>query len=99
MGQQGELTLHQAVLRGTPEPQLTPPPARRAGIKAYLLISPAMVLFIAFIAVPVIGIVVFSFLQWDLLTPPKFAGLPTSACFFMTASCHRPSSTASCSTS
>ena len=34
-----------------------------------------MVLFIAFIAVPVLGIVVFSFLQWDLLTPPRFAGL------------------------
>jgi len=44
-------------------------------MKAYLLVSPAIVLFIAFIAVPVIGIVVFSFLQWDLLTPPKFAGL------------------------
>jgi multiple sugar transport system permease protein len=34
-----------------------------------------MVLFVAFIAVPVLGIVVFSFLQWDLLTPPRFAGL------------------------
>ena len=34
-----------------------------------------MVLFLAFIAIPVAGIVVFSFLQWDLLTPPKFAGL------------------------
>ena len=48
---------------------------RKTGMKAYLLVSPAVVLFIAFIAVPVIGIVVFSFLQWDLLTPPKFAGL------------------------
>ncbi len=44
-------------------------------MKAYLFVSPAMVLFLAFIAVPVLGIVVFSFLQWDLLTPPKFAGL------------------------
>ena len=34
-----------------------------------------MVLFVAFIAVPVLGIVVFSFLQWDSPTPPRFAGL------------------------
>jgi multiple sugar transport system permease protein len=44
-------------------------------VKAYLFISPAMILFLAFIAIPVVGIVVFSFLQWDLLTPPRFAGL------------------------
>ena len=48
---------------------------RRRSLKAYLFVSPAMVLFLAFIAIPVVGIVVFSFLQWDLLTPPKFAGV------------------------
>ena len=32
-------------------------------------------LFLAFIAVPIAGIIAFSFFQWDLLTPPKFAGL------------------------
>jgi multiple sugar transport system permease protein len=47
----------------------------RRSLKAYLFVSPAVVLFIAFIAVPVLGIFVFSFLQWDLLTPPRFAGL------------------------
>src|ERR1700722_9668944 len=48
---------------------------RRRNLKAYLFVSPATVLFLAFIAIPVAGIVVFSFLQWDLLTPPKFAGV------------------------
>ncbi len=51
------------------------PARRRRNLKAYLFVSPAMVLFLAFIAIPVAGIVVFSFLQWDLLTPPKFAGV------------------------
>jgi multiple sugar transport system permease protein len=48
---------------------------RRRNWKGYLFVSPAVVLFLAFIAVPIAGIIVFSFLQWDLLTPPKFAGL------------------------
>ncbi|HTX50523.1 MAG TPA: hypothetical protein VME40_14140, partial [Caulobacteraceae bacterium] len=48
---------------------------RRNRLKAYLFVSPAMVLFVAFIGLPFVGIVVFSFLQWDLLTPPTFAGL------------------------
>ncbi len=48
---------------------------RERALKAYLLVTPATVLFLAFIAIPMAGIVVFSFLQWDLLTPPKFAGL------------------------
>ena len=48
---------------------------RKPNLKAYLFISPALLLFLAFIAIPVAGIVVFSFFQWDLLTPPKFTGL------------------------
>ena len=48
---------------------------RRNNLKGYLFVSPAVVLFLAFIAVPIAGIIIFSFLQWDLLTPPKFAGL------------------------
>ena len=53
----------------------TPRARRRSNLKAYLFVSPALVLFLAFIAIPVLGIFVFSFLQWDLLTPPTFAGL------------------------
>ena len=48
---------------------------RKRNLKAYLFVSPALLLFLAFIAIPVSGIVVFSFFQWDLLTPPKFTGL------------------------
>jgi multiple sugar transport system permease protein len=48
---------------------------RKRNLKAYLFVSPAVVLFLAFIAIPVAGIVFFSFFQWDLLTPPKFSGL------------------------
>ncbi len=75
MGQQGELTLPPSRLRARRSRNSRARARRRAGMKAYLLVSPALVLFIAFIAVPVVGIVVFSFLQWDLLTPPTFAGL------------------------
>jgi multiple sugar transport system permease protein len=33
------------------------------------------VLYIAFIGIPLVGIVVISFLQWDLISPPHFVGL------------------------
>ncbi len=56
-------------------PSAAPRARRRRNLKAYLFVSPAVVLFLAFIAVPIAGIVAFSFFQWDLLTPPKFAGL------------------------
>ena len=49
----------------------------RAGaqpLAAYLLLSPALVLYIAFIGIPLIGIVVISFVQWDLISPPHFVG-------------------------
>jgi multiple sugar transport system permease protein len=44
-------------------------------VKAYLFVSPAAILFLAFIGIPFIGIFVFSFLQWDLLSPPHYVGL------------------------
>lgn len=56
------------------------PLARRRKVKrrqtgaAYLLLSPALTLFICFIALPLIGIVIVSFLQWDLITPAHWAG-------------------------
>jgi multiple sugar transport system permease protein len=48
---------------------------RRQARAAYLLLSPALVLYIAFIGIPLIGIVVISFLQWDLISAPHFVGL------------------------
>ena len=42
---------------------------------AYLLLSPALILYIAFIGVPLVGLVVVSFLQWDLISPAHLAGL------------------------
>ena len=48
---------------------------RRQPLIAYLLLSPALALYIAFIGIPLIGIVVISFVQWDLISPPKLVGL------------------------
>ncbi len=48
---------------------------RSKTLKAYAFVSPAAILFLAFIGLPFIGIIVVSFLQWDLLTSPHFAGL------------------------
>lgn len=45
-----------------------------ARLKPYLFISPAVLLFVAFVAIPFVGIIALSFLQWDLLTPAKYAG-------------------------
>jgi multiple sugar transport system permease protein len=54
-------------------------PRRRAGrrqpLTAYLLLSPALLLYIAFIGIPLVGIVVISFVQWDLISPPHLVGL------------------------
>jgi multiple sugar transport system permease protein len=47
---------------------------RRQPLAAYLLLSPALALYIAFIGIPLVGIVLISFVQWDLITPPHFVG-------------------------
>jgi ABC-type sugar transport system permease subunit len=62
-----------------------PPPARerrwrrgvgrRQPLTAYLLLSPALTLYIAFIGIPLVGIVLISFVQWDLISPPRLVGL------------------------
>jgi multiple sugar transport system permease protein len=44
-------------------------------LKAYAFVSPAAILFLAFIGIPFLGIFVVSFLQWDLLSSPHWAGL------------------------
>lgn len=42
---------------------------------AYVLLSPALLLYVAFIGIPLLGIVLISFLQWDLISAPHFVGL------------------------
>jgi multiple sugar transport system permease protein len=48
---------------------------RRQPLAAYLLLSPALALYIAFIGIPLVGIVAISFVQWDLISPPHWVGL------------------------
>jgi multiple sugar transport system permease protein len=48
---------------------------RRQPLAAYLLLSPALVLYIAFIGIPLVGIVLISFVQWDLISSPHLVGL------------------------
>jgi multiple sugar transport system permease protein len=47
----------------------------RQPFAAYLLLSPALVFYLAFIGIPLVGIIVISFVQWDLVSPPHFIGL------------------------
>jgi ABC-type sugar transport system permease subunit len=53
---------------------------RRKGVArdpaaAYLLLSPALTLYLAFVAIPLLALVAVSFLQWDLISPAHAAGL------------------------
>ena len=48
---------------------------RREALTAYLLIAPAFLLFLGFIAGPLIGSMVLSVFSYDLLNPPKYLGL------------------------
>jgi multiple sugar transport system permease protein len=42
---------------------------------AYVFVSPALLLYTAFIAIPLVGIIVISFTQWNLITSPHWVGL------------------------
>jgi multiple sugar transport system permease protein len=60
--------------------EASPPPRRRKFLTAtsaagWLFISPAMLLFLAFILGPFIAALALSLFSWDLLTPAKFVGL------------------------
>ena len=48
---------------------------RRDALLGYLLISPALLLFLCFILGPVIGAIVLSLFNYDLLSPPVYVGL------------------------
>jgi multiple sugar transport system permease protein len=53
------------------------PPARRRRdtIAAYLFLSPTILLFLVFIAGPLVGAFVLSLYEWDLFGSPEFVGL------------------------
>src|SRR5699024_1554760 len=48
---------------------------KREQIAAYSFLTPAVVLFLVFLAGPIVAVIVLSFFQWDLLTPPTFEGI------------------------
>ena len=48
---------------------------RREALTAYLLIAPAFLLFLGFIAGPLVGSFVLSLFSYDLLSPARFIGL------------------------
>src|SRR6187551_1360162 len=49
--------------------------SRREALAAYAFISPALILFVVFIAGPLIGAIGLSFYSWDLFTPREYVGL------------------------
>ncbi len=62
-----DLNLHQASL---------PAAIRgREAVVAYALLTPAIVLFVVFIAGPLLGAIALSFFEWNLLTDAEFVGL------------------------
>lgn len=48
---------------------------RREAIAAYLFIAPAFILFLVFVAGPMLFSLGLSFFDWNIFTPPKFVGL------------------------
>ncbi len=50
-------------------------PSRRETVAGYLFLSPAILLFLVFIAGPLGGAIVLSLFEWDLLTPARYVGL------------------------
>jgi multiple sugar transport system permease protein len=61
---------------------------RREIIAAYLFLSPALLLFVIFIAGPFLGAFGLSLFSWDIFTPAKFVGLANYAKLFDDASAH-----------
>jgi multiple sugar transport system permease protein len=52
---------------------------QREILAAYLFLSPALVLFLVFIAGPFLGAFGLSLFSWDMFTPPRFVGLANYA--------------------
>ena len=97
---------------GEPPPGAHPGPGRTAVFRrlwggkvgsrqpfaGYLLLSPALMLYLAFIGIPLVGIVIIAFVQWDLISAPTGWGWPTSGQWPTTISSATRCSTRSCST-
>lgn len=69
-----ELAQHEAS-REVPQRSGTSRLQRRENIAAYLFLSPTILLFLVFIAGPLLGAIALSFFQWDLFSSPEFIGL------------------------
>ncbi|MFG2374234.1 carbohydrate ABC transporter permease [Streptomyces sp. NPDC048504] len=54
-----------------------PPPRRRLRqtLEAYALLTPSLVGFVLFLVAPIVGVVVISFFDWNLMGSPRFVGL------------------------
>ncbi|MBM7832144.1 ABC-type sugar transport system permease subunit [Agromyces cerinus] len=48
---------------------------RRAEAAGWMFVSPAVLLFLVFVAGPFVFAIVLAFLKWDLLTQPEFVGM------------------------
>ena len=48
---------------------------RRQPLAAWLLLSPSLALYLAFIGIPLVGVIVISFLQWDLVSRRQMGGV------------------------
>lgn len=61
----------------TASPVVGPPPRRRLRqtLEAYALLTPSLVGFVLFLVAPIIGVVVISFFDWNLMGSPRFVGL------------------------
>jgi len=61
----------------TARPVVGPPPRRRLRqiLEAYALLTPSLVGFVLFLVAPIIGVVVISFFDWNLMGSPRFVGL------------------------
>jgi multiple sugar transport system permease protein len=51
------------------------PMARREAMEGYLSLTPWMIGFVAFTAIPIVISIVLSFTQWAISTPPRWVGL------------------------
>jgi multiple sugar transport system permease protein len=49
--------------------------ARREMIAGYLFLSPTIILFLVFIAGPLLGAIALSFFKWDMFSDPQWVGL------------------------
>lgn len=55
---------------------------RRTELAGWAFVSPAVLLFLVFVAGPFIFAIVLAFMKWDLLTPPEFVGMANFADLF-----------------